>query len=725
MLKCLNNQIGQNTKRYRLGQYQRSDQKALIYNSELLAYAQVPPTQVANPDNQQQQQILIGQLDNSDAKQEVGKVVSQQIGQIAASTYNQQLTVEPALSDSQQIQNESKKLEEQQTGQLQDLLYDTGQLNDLINDILSSEKQCCVQNLGVFIIQFAMQYNELVIQGVVENGQRRYYKPIAQNAPIFVKLTLEKMNYILNLPADQLDKFLNNQQLWNTVDQFIQSMDQVLTLLENVFNIFIISEWQMNQQTPSIFQLLYNLMAIFVMQVSIQLLMQAKQFTDDIVQQFISPIKIDEQQINKELSFTVGQTGDVSGNYDYSTKKLGFDPKYLIDTYSIQLSTYKRQFDCSGSQQDLTDELIQWLYTFLQDKYVEQIKAAAKQETGQYGDLLNAQQINNSGDQLYQTTNAIVNTSVTLQNYQSVADKLCNDTSFISQLENKINQYKANMGQIDVNVIAQSMLLNSYAGLPGQQMSNQQQQLGSPANVSIRQQFESNMSGFSQVDVIQQNQQLSIQQNRSAISGRYKNLTNEERTQLVNRVYSVYNWLLLKYQAQSGGQQLKNYIEFIVDQLISTDEPSTAECEKCGAMQNMIYKVALNFDLNSMQVKLITNLTQLLFNSLINFQTRQLGQLDSSSFEPPQLINFKQVQSAMKQFVNLFKMEVQKIKQLIRICADDPSKLKSELTNSEIKDEMQKKLGDNEVYKQLLLALIGIMDFSNSIFDKIQGQNNS
>mgnify|MGYP000971359546 CR=1 FL=1 len=53
----------------------------------------------------------------------------------------------------------------------------------------------------------------------------------------------------------------------------------------------------------------------------------------------------------------------------------------------------------------------------------------------------------------------------------------------------------------------------------------------------------------------------------------------------------------------------------------------------------------------------------------------------------------------MKQFVNLFKMEVQKIKQLIRICADDPSKLKSELTNSEIKDEMQKKLGDNEVYK--------------------------
>jgi len=37
----------------------------------------------------------------------------------------------------------------------------------------------------------------------------------------------------------------------------------------------------------------------------------------------------------------------------------------------------------------------------------------------------------------------------------------------VSKLENKISQYKANMGQIDVNVIAQTLALNSYQGLPG------------------------------------------------------------------------------------------------------------------------------------------------------------------------------------------------------------------------------------------------------------------
>lgn len=722
MLKCLNNQIGQSTKVYKLGKYQRSDQKALIYgSSEPFEEINVPYTQLANPDTQQQQQILIGQLDNSDSKQEVGKVIGQQIGKIAANTYEQQLSVEPALSDSIAFQNTSAALEERQTGQLQDFLNDTNQFADLLNDILSSEKQCCVQNLGVFILQFALQYNELVIEGITENGQRRFYKPVQQNAPIFVKRTLEKMNYILTLPAEQLDKFLNNKKIWDTVDGLIRAIDQHLTLVEDVFNIIIIAEWQFNTQTPSIFQLLYNLMALFITQQMVQLLMQAKLFVDERVQQFISPIKIDEQQISKELSFSVGQTSEVVGNYDYSTTKLGFDPKYIIDTYSIQLSTYKRQFECTGSKEDFTDELIQWLYSFLEAKYVEQIKnIISQQDEGPYKDLLSAQQVKQTGEPVYQTADQIINTSVTLQNYSQVAKELCNDESFVSKLKNKISQYKANMGQIDVNVIAQTLALNSYQGLPGQQLQNQQQQAGSPTEISIRQQFESNMSGFSQIDVIQQNQQLSIQQNAQAIPNKYKNITTEERAHLIDRLYKQYNWLIIKYPANNGGQQFRNYIGFIVDQLIRVDEPS-AQCQKCGAMQNMIYKVALNFDLNTMQVKLITNITQLLFNTLISFETQQLGQLDQSPFEPPNLVNFKQVQSAIRQFVNLFKMEIQKIKELVKICANDPQKLKSELTENQIKDQIEAKLGSDEVYKQLLLSLIKIMNFGESIFDQIAG----
>jgi len=51
------------------------------------------------------------------------------------------------------------------------------------------------------------------------------------------------MNYILTLPAEQLDKFLNNKKIWDTVDELIDAIDQSLTLVENVFNIIIIAEW--------------------------------------------------------------------------------------------------------------------------------------------------------------------------------------------------------------------------------------------------------------------------------------------------------------------------------------------------------------------------------------------------------------------------------------------------------------------------------------------------